>query len=87
MTTNEKVIRVIDGDTFATDTRYIRLANVDAPEINSQGGRAATRKLQSLINGKTVSITEVGTSYGRKVAEVTFNRASINQMMRDFLKQ
>ena len=56
----EKVIWVIDGDTFDTSTRRIRLANVYAPEINSLGGIEAKRKLQSLIDGREVSITASG---------------------------
>lgn len=82
----EKVIRVIDGDTFDTSSSRIRLANVYAPEINSLGGIEAKRKLQSLIDGKEVSITATGeVSYDRIVANVELNGYSINQVMNSFL--
>jgi len=45
----EKVIKVVDGDTFYTSRRKIpiRLANVDTPEKGQKGYGAAKLKLQN----------------------------------------
>lgn len=81
------VKKIIDGDTFAVkrrigNTNKIRLANVNAPERGSKGGKTATSALKRLIGGRKVSITPVGRSYDRVVAKVTQNRRNINKRMR-----
>lgn len=70
-----KVTKVIDGDTFKTDrpvrgSKYIRIADKDAPEKGQRGFAAAKNKLDKKIGGKTVNIDPVGKSYGRTVANV-----------------
>ena len=82
MSTNkseERVTRVIDGDTFETAKGRVRLAGVNAPGLYARGGSEAKRDLESIIGGKIVSIEIVGTSYGRRVAEVKRGRWSINK--------
>jgi endonuclease YncB( thermonuclease family) len=59
------VTRIIDGDTFEVktkigDTRFIKLAGVNAPELGERGGVAAMNRLKKLISGKTVTIVPVG---------------------------
>ena len=83
----EKVTKVIDGDTFDTAERRIRLARVYAPELNKSGGEEAKRKLESLIDGKEVSILAVSVSYGRIVAEIELDGKSVNDLMNEFLSQ
>jgi len=81
------VTKIIDGDTVVVNrkvgnTRYIRLASVNAPELHSRGGSKARNILKRLIGGKSVSITPKGRSYNRIVADVRLNRKSINKRMR-----
>jgi len=78
-----KVERVVDGDTFEVSTkignsRYVRLAGINAPELNQRGGKAAYNKLKRLIEGKTVTIVPKGRSYGRVVADGRKNRKKVN---------
>ncbi len=65
MITNERVIRVVDGDTFMTAgrERAVRLANVDAPEKGRPGAVIATRFLSTMILGKNVDIDPVARGY------------------------
>ena len=86
MARNEKVARVIDGDTFKTDRRVhpVRLANVDAPEKGWPGGVRATETLRKLIEGKEVTVDTVARDrYGRSVANVKIGRQSVNKAMRE----
>lgn len=81
------VKRIIDGDTFVVsrkvgNSNIIRLANVNAPEKRSYGGRKATNILKGMVGGKKVSLSPVGRSYGRVVAKVTQNRRNINKRMK-----
>lgn len=85
MSRKEKVTKVIDGDTFETASRKrpIRLANVDAPEKNERGGKAATERLRKLIQGEEVQIDTVARDkYGRSVANVKLGRKSVNRAVK-----
>ena len=65
------VTRVIDGDTFETRHRTIRIADIDAPKGNTPSGRASTNYLKSLIEYKEVVYESHGTGYyGRTIATV-----------------
>ena len=85
------VTNVIDGDTFDTLDGYtIRLADIDAPEIGETGYLQATEYLESLIEGKTVTLdidSLTGTDpYGRYVclAYIQYNSThciNINQAL------
>lgn len=81
-----KAIRIIDGDTFKIPGKFIRLANVDAPELGRKGGAQAKNQLRDMIQGKTVAYRPVGTSYGRIVAQVRLGSKSVNQAMRNKLR-
>ena len=79
MTIYRKVKRVIDGDTFEVyrkvgNTRFIRLAGVNAPELYQKGGREAANSLKRLIEGKTITLVSKGRSYSRLVADVRYRR-------------
>lgn len=86
MARNERVTRVIDGDTFMTASRKrpIRLANVNAPEKKSKGGAAATKALRNMIGGRVVNVDTVARDvYGREVAKVKVGRKSVNKAVRE----
>lgn len=79
---NEKVTRVIDGDTFKTNSRKhsVRLANVNAPEKGKPGSAKATQALKNLIQGQKVQINTVARDqYGRAVANVKVDGKSVNR--------
>lgn len=80
------VVKVIDGDTFIVNRRIgntnkVRLANADAPELNQYGGRQAANALRNLVAGKQVTMTPVGRSYDRVVANVRVRRKSVNRII------
>ena len=84
MARNERVTKVIDGDTFKTNMRKnsIRLSGVNAPEMKNKGGSAAKNELQKLIGNKTVNIQPVARDkYGRTVAKVKIGTRSVNNAM------
>ena len=86
MARKEKVVRVIDGDTIVTASRKnpIRLANVDAPELDERGGQKAKRTLEKLVLGQIVAVdTKARDKYGRSVANVKLGRRSVNKTMRE----
>ena len=85
MARKERVTKVVDGDTFETDSRKnsVRLANVDAPEKGQPGASKATSDLRKLIGGKEVLIDTVARdSYGRSVAKVKVAGKSVNKTMK-----
>ena len=82
----ELVTKVIDGDTFETANRTVRLEGVDTPEKGDPDFDAATNALRSLVGGEIVSIEVVGRSYGRVVAQVWVNGRSVNDIMRLYNK-
>ena len=82
MTIYRKVKRVIDGDTFEVyrkvgNTKFVRLAGVNAPELYQKGGRQAAGSLRRLIEGKTITLIPKGRSYDRLVADVRQRRKKI----------
>lgn len=84
---NEKVIRVLDGDTIEvlqnqTPVR-IRLGNVDAPEKKQAYGRWSANQLKKLIAGKPVTVKYSQTDrYGRIIGRVyTMNGIEASRYM------
>ena len=74
---------VEDGDTFrAAGKRWIRLANVCAPEAGQPEYAMAKRSLEKLILHKSIVYEQLGSSYGRIVAEVWLDGMSVNAYMR-----
>ena len=85
MPRNEKVTRVIDGDTFMTSSRTkpVRLANVNAPERGQRGYQSSRTRLRNLVGGQTVSVdVKARDVYGRAVANVKVGSKSVNAAMR-----
>ena len=90
MARKEKVIKVIDGDTFQTASRKnpVRLANVDAPEKGRPGAAQATQALKNMIQGKDVFVDTVARdSFGRSVAKVKVAGKSVNKAMQNRTKR
>ena len=75
---------VRDGNTFRTTAQmWIRLARVNAPELNDLGGEQARKILIGLILQKPIAYEPVETdAYGNTVAEVWANIMNINNYMR-----
>jgi endonuclease YncB( thermonuclease family) len=88
MRRNVFVSKVIDGDTFDTNTNErIRLANVDAPKEGFWIRKAPRVALKEMIEVKPVTIETVATdSFGRLIAEVWCEGVSVNGAMRKILK-
>ena len=83
-----QVTRVIDGDTIVvqhgTESKRIRLDNIDTRERGETGAPAATIFLFNLINGEQVKIVEKGVDpFGRTRAHVwrTRDDLPINETM------
>jgi endonuclease YncB( thermonuclease family) len=80
----EKVVRVVDGDTFSTDARpeRVRLRSLNAPELNEPGGRKAKKALENAILGKKVRLEIVSHDrFGRAVAQVYLGNRSVARML------
>lgn len=78
-----KCTEVHDGDTFKTKSgKWIRLANVNCPEIGRYGSQKATHVLANMIEGKTIVYQPVARSYGRIVAYVWVYGRSVNNAMK-----
>jgi hypothetical protein len=70
----------VDGDTLVCNHQKVRLTNVYAAEMNEAGGRAAKRRLQTLITSGDVVLRPLGQDrYGRTLAEVYVNGKRIEQ--------
>ena len=82
-----EVLRVLDGDTVSFQTQSgkklrVRLADIDAPELDQPWGPAAKTALEIWAEGKSGSIEIVDTdSYGRKVAYLYVNDKNINERL------
>lgn len=80
------ITEVIDGDTFKTRFETMRLEEIDAPEIDSEGGRKAKRKLEELILNKTIEYEEKARdNYGRLIVQVWVNETNVNDEMANFI--
>jgi len=90
MARKEKVIKVIDGDTFLTDKRKnpVRLADVDTPEKRQPGYQDAKKELEKLILNQEISIDPVARDkYSRSVANVKVGNKSVNKAMQKHKKK
>lgn len=79
----EKVVAVIDGDSFKIgNDQTIRLFGADAPELQNCFGEEAKVALTKKISGKTVILKELKTDiYRRVMALVYLNGESVNEFM------
>ncbi len=82
-----KVARIIDGDTFVTETgEKVRLIGINAPEITDIFGEEAKQYLAQIIEGKTVDllvdhISNDRDRYNRLLRYVVLNGVDINKKM------
>ena len=79
-----KVKRVIDGDTIVlAEGERVRIANLNAPELDEKGGQAAKKRLQqTLPRGQQVGLSKpLAKSYDRIVRRVTVKGKSINKLV------
>lgn len=58
---------VIDGDTISINRQHIRLAGIDAEELDEPHGWEAREHLRSLIGNSLVTCKWEGWSYNRRV--------------------
>lgn len=82
---------VVDGDSLVVSSQRVRLAGIDAPELDQtcqRGavsypcGREAKAALARLIGGAPVSCAVIGRDrYGRDLAECTAGDADLNAAM------
>lgn len=85
--TTTKVVRVIDGDTFETETgEKVRLIGINAPEISDIFGQEAKIYLSELIENKTVNLQTDNISndrdrYQRLLRYVFIDGSDINKKM------
>ena len=80
----EKVIEVVDGDTFIIENKQpIRLYGVNAPDIHYCFGKEAQQALSSLILGKLVQLREPEVDrFGRRVMSLVYiNGVLVNEVM------
>jgi micrococcal nuclease len=79
----EKVVSVIDGDSFKiANDQTVRLLSLDAPAVEFCAGEEAKKALTQKIQGKTVILKNLKTDrYGRVMAMVYVNGESVNEYM------
>lgn len=80
-----KLKKVIDGDTIEIkDSTRIRIAGLEAPELEAPGGKAAKQRLQKILpRGTQIGISaEKAKSYGRSVRQVTVKGKPISKLMK-----
>ena len=90
-TEGHRVTCVVDGDTFRLSGERIRIADIDAPEINPPRceaervkGEAAKRRLRELLNAGPFSLVagmRDEDRYGRKLRTVMRDGRSIGDML------
>lgn len=76
---------IVDGDTFITkEDQIIRIASINAPEIEGCGGKEAKKELIELISGKPLYLKVVFRDiYNRLVADVYAPEGSVAEKLLD----
>lgn len=79
----EKVIRVLDGDTFLLESyQPIRLYGIDAPELGNCMSEDAKNALTKLIQGKRVQVREPIAEGNRRIMALVYSdKLLINEVM------
>nr|WP_247714406.1 thermonuclease family protein [Qipengyuania aerophila] len=86
--------QAFDGDTLVLNDRQVRLAGIDAPELDQhcqrdgqawECGEEAKRQLNSMIAGQTVYCQGEGVDqYGRLLGTCSANRMNLNASMVEY---
>lgn len=86
------VTRVIDGDTFDVWPHWdwggqrgsrVRIADINAPELNTSGGYPAKLALEKVIGGRHVVLAEKTVDvYHRLIARVYLNHCNVKDLLR-----
>lgn len=75
-------MRVIDGDTFeTTEKQIIRLASVDAPELNYCGGQEAKTALEKLVLNQNLYIKVIFRNGFRLISHVYNEHGLISEVL------
>lgn len=82
----QTVIKVIDGDTYKVlfngKKRTIRLANVDAPELDQYLGETVKDSVSKLLEGTTLSLEAQTTDlYGRLIVTAAYKKMSLDSLL------
>ena len=79
----DKVVKIIDGDTFKLQNKQtVRLASLDAPALDKCLGQESKKALSKLILRKRVVLLEpYADQYGRVIALVLSDGQVINEIM------
>lgn len=86
-TFSAKVVNVYDGDTLTVKRRgkpeeKLRLAGIDAPELNQRYGAESRDTLIKLLGDDPIQVRCLGRDrYGRGIAIVTVGKANMNEKM------
>lgn len=85
-TRKARIVYVCDGDTLIARSSFrrfrIRLAGLDAPESEQEGGKESQRLLERLVGRKTVSVRIVDKDHwGRYVGFVSCGELDVNLEM------
>jgi endonuclease YncB( thermonuclease family) len=80
------VVKVIDGDTYKVlldgKIKTVRLANVDAPELDQYLGKPIKDSVANLIQGSTISLEAHSTDlYGRLIVNTTYKGMSLDSLL------
>ncbi len=83
-----RVTCIVDGDTLWLDGTKIRIANIDAPEIDARCTREkqlaldAKAKLRSLLSGRAFTVRASGKDrYGRTLATLSTDRGDVGEAL------
>lgn len=77
--------RVVDGDGLSVNALSIRLAGIDAPEWNQDGGQRAKLALTRLVHGKEVSVKVYALASGRWIGVVRTERNGVSIDVGEYL--
>jgi len=86
------LVRVVDGDTLRLtldlgfylrrEDQSYRLLRINAPELNTDEGKAAKAALEAYLAGKSLLVqTQKADSFGRFLAEVYANGANVSDWL------
>ena len=81
-----RVIKVLDGDSYVllshNKKHYIRLLNVDSPEMKQHWGINSKNCISELILGKDVEFETIKRDlYGRELANIKLNGQRVDSLM------